>query len=600
MRDAKGHVLYIGKAKDLKKRVASYWSRQAKDRYQIEFLLKKVTDVDCIVTDTEKEALILENTLIKKEKPRYNLQLRDDKTYPSIKLSILDKYPRIYYTRQIEADGSLYFGPYASALACRQVVDFIERYFLLRTCSDHEFAGRSRPCIQYQIGRCSAPCVASIDQDTYAEIVKEVRWLLEGKSRELKRVLKTRMQEASEELRYEDAARNRDLLRDLDRTLEQQKMVNHGGEERDCLGLYREGEAGQIAVLQVREGKVCGSRWFPFKKSVSDAELIESFIVQYYHRDSYIPNEICVPVTLPNQSLLEELLSETGEHHLKLLHPQRGIRRDLVRLATTNAAEAFRRQGEQAFDIEQTLQTLQEALKLNKLPRRMECFDISNIQGKQATGSMVRFKDGKPDKNFYRRFKIRSVPEEPNDYAMMYEVLARRFKRAQSEERWELPDLIVIDGGKGQLGIARQVLQELDILNVDLCSLAKPSKEKRGRKGTASASPYKDDRDKVFRPGRKNPILLPRNSSSLHMLMRLRDEAHRFAITYHKKLRQRDLRHSKLDQIPGIGEARKKALLKHFGSLKRIGKASVEELQGVTGVSAAAAATIHTRLRAGR
>jgi len=583
MLDAKGHVLYIGKAKELRKRVASYWSRQAKDRYQIEFLMRKVTDVDCIVTDTEKEALILESTLIKKHRPRYNLDLRDDKSFPSIKLSIKDKCPRIYYTREIQQDGSLYFGPYTSAFACKQVVDFVERYFKLRTCSDREFASRTRPCIQYQIGRCSAPCVDSIEPEAYEAIVQQVRWLLEGKSRELKTVITTKMQEASDEQRYEDAGRYRDLLADLDTTLEQQKMVNHRGEERDCIGLYREGESGMLAVLMVREGKVCGSRWFPFKKLVSDADIIESFLIQYYREESYIPKEICQPLKLEDAALIGELLSERSGHKVKMIQVQRGEKRDLVDLAIRNAREAFQRRSAKEADVEETLQALQEKLHLGKLPQRIECFDISNIQGKQPVGSVVRFNDGEPAKNLYRRFKIKTLPEEPNDYAMMYELLKRRLVRAQNTpERWEMPDLLVIDGGKGQLNIAQRVLQELDVLNVDLCSLAKPHGN--------------EDRDKVFRPGRKNPIRLDKNSSVLHLLMRLRDEAHRFAITYHKSLRSKTIRRSKLDTILGVGPSRKKTLLKYFGSLKRVEAANTTQLQEVEGISPALAEKIYAGL----
>jgi len=589
MKNERGTILYIGKAKDLKKRVQSYWSKAAQDRYQIEFLLKKVRTIDCIVTDTEKEALILENTLIKKHKPKYNIDLRDDKTFPSIKLSIKDEYPRIYYTREIKQDGGLYYGPYASAFACKQVIDFIERYFQLRTCSDHELNSRKRPCIQYQIHRCSAPCVGYIDPAKYREIVQEVHWLLEGKSKELRTVIREHMEASSETRRYEDAARYRDLLRDLDKTMEQQKMVSHRGEEQDFIGLYREGEPGMIAVLMIRDGKVSETRWFPFKRLVEDVDVIESFLMQYYDGRHYTPPEIYVQIDLPNGDTLEEHLSEIAGRRLKLKCPRRGDKRELLSLAMRNAREAFRRRSEQAADREETLQALQQNLRLDRLPRRMECFDISNIQGKQAVGSMVRFNDGQPDKTFYRRFRVRTLPEAPNDYAMMYEVLSRRFKKAAlpsddtEGKKWELPDLLVVDGGKGHLNIAQKVLQELDVLNVDLCSLAKPQAG--------------EDRDKIFRPGRKNPILLSKNSSSLHLMMRIRDEAHRFAITYHKALRHKKMRSSLLDGIAGIGAKKKKALLRHFGSLKGVQAASVAELQAVSGMSPALAKRIYQVLK---
>lgn len=578
MKDAAGHILYVGKAKDLRKRVASYWTKQARDRYQVEFLLRKVTDVDCVVTDNEKEALILENTLIKKYHPKYNIQLRDDKSYPSIKLSIRDRYPRIYVTRQIGKDNNLYYGPYSSALACREVVDFIEQYFQLRTCSDHELAGRKRPCLQYQIGRCSAPCVGLIDEATYASLVDEVRLLLEGQSRPLKKKIREHMEEASDELRFEDAARYRDLLHDLDRTLERQKVITHHDEDRDCIGLYREGEPGMVAILMIREGKVIGTRWFPFKKLVEDSEVLESFLTQFYGSSAYVPTEICLQTDLPNLNLIKEVLTEHRGASVSILVPQRGKKKDLVALAIRNAEEAFRRQGQKEADTEETLQILQRKLKLQRLPRRMECFDISNIQGKQAVGSMVCFAEGKPDKNYYRRFKIKTLPEKPNDYAMMYEVLSRRLAHKEKEAKWALPDLLVIDGGKGQLATALKVLEELDVLNVDVCALAKARPD--------------EDGDKVFLPGRKNPVRFPRNSSALHLLMRLRDEAHRFAITYHKKLRQKGVRRSRLDAIPGVGAARKKDLLRYFGSLKRLSAASREDLQKMPGLPAALAERI--------
>ena len=415
MKNARGTILYIGKAKDLKKRVHSYWTRAAQDRYQIELLLQQVTDVDCIVTDTEKEALLLERTLIRKHKPKYNIDLRDDKSYPSIKLSIKDQYPRIYYTRDIKSDGSIYYGPYSSAFACKQVVDYIERYFLLRTCSDRELSSRKRPCIQYQIGRCSAPCVEYIPDSDYQEIVGQVKLLLDGQTHKLRRVMETNMHEASEALQYEAAARYRDLLRDLDTTMEQQKMVSHRGEERDFIGLYREGEPGMIAVLMVRSGRVCDSRWFPFKKLLEDVDVIESFLMQYYTEQSYIPTELYVQLDLPSRSALMEYLSEVAGRKVRLSCPKQGEKRDLLSLAMRNAQEAFKRRTEKAADREVALEHLQERLGLHNLPRRMECFDISNIQGKQPVGSMVRFQDGEADKRFYRRFMIKTLPEEPND-----------------------------------------------------------------------------------------------------------------------------------------------------------------------------------------
>jgi excinuclease ABC subunit C len=572
-------VLYVGKALDLRKRVQSYWSKQAQDRYQIQFLLKKIVDLDCVVTDTEKEALILENTLIKKYKPKYNFQLRDDKSHPSIKLNIKHQWPRVEYTRKITQDGSLYYGPYTSAHAARQLVDFVEKHFLLRTCSDRELAQRTRPCLEHQIGRCSAPCVGLIDENKYADIIQQIKLFLEGKDRDLVVELTQKMNATSESLEYEAAAQFRDLIAAIEKTLEKQKMYSHKGDECDFVGLYREGELGMFNVLQVREGKVDDNQWTSFKDPADDDEILESFLMQYYTERRYTPRQVMVQLPLPNQKSLEEIIAERVSHTIKITVPQRGEKFELMRLAIRNANEAFQRRRQKQEDLEEILETIEKKLSLEKVPHSMECFDISNIQGKDPVASMVRFEEGEAAKVLYRKFKIKTLPEEPNDYAMMHEVLTRRIKQA---DKWPLPNLLVVDGGKGHLAIAETVLSALEVTGVELCSIAKPHGD--------------EDCDKIYRPGRKNPIKFLKNASALHLFMRLRDEAHRFAIGFHKKLREKKVQKSKLDEIPGLGPAKKKILLKHFGSLKRIEEARLEDLKDVPGIGGQLGGLVYAHL----
>ncbi|MDO8462507.1 MAG: excinuclease ABC subunit UvrC [Deltaproteobacteria bacterium] len=494
MKSSKGEILYIGKAKNLKERLKSYINPKDDSRYQVRFLMKRVAALEWIMTQSEKEALLLEETLIKKYQPRYNIDLKDDKSYVSVKLSINDPFPRIYVTRQIKKDGGLYFGPYSSAFACRETVDFIEKFFQLRTCSDHELKNRSRPCLQYQIKRCLAPCVGFIQEEPYGQLVENVRLFLEGRKKDLLQKLKIEMAKASEKLDFERAAHLRDLIQSMKETLERQSVIRHRAFNQDFVSFYREGERFTFCVLMVREGRVQGTRIYHFKSLASGEEILASFLLQYYGEGRYLPQEI-------------------------VTRAKRGEKKELLRLAEKNAMEGFRRRREERDDGAETLAQLQQQLSLKKIPTVMECYDISNTQGMQPTGSLVTFIDGRPAKDRYRRFKIKTV-HQPNDFEMMFEVLKRRFLRSQI---WSLPDLIVVDGGKGQLSMAIKALEEVGVTGVDLIALAK---KKEGEK-----------QDKIFLPGRKNPLLLKRHSSALHLLMQIRDEAHRFAITYHRKLR---------------------------------------------------------------
>lgn len=528
MKDTLGRVIYVGKAKDLRKRVQSYFKKEERERYQVKFLMAKVHDIETIVTANEREAFILENTLIKKHAPRYNLQLKDDKSYASIKLSIKDKFPRIYVTRTITQDGSCYFGPYSSAFACRQTVDFIEQHFRLRTCSDHEFANRVRPCLQHQIGRCDAPCVGKISEADYGEQVRQVRLFLQGKNQELVKLAETQMKTEAETEQFEKATKSRDLLFALRETLAQQSVAKHNWLDQDMVALYREGERVTVCVLLIRQGKVWDSLLYHLKSREEPEIILESFLGQFYGEDRIIPDEIVLGHAPSTAGLIADVLTEKKGENVRLLFPKGGDRRDLLRIAYKNAETGFRSRAHPQEESTEVLDKLRALLHLQNYPRRMECFDISNTQGAQSVGSLVSFLEGEPDKSHYKRFKIKTVVG-PDDFASMREVLRRRLthlKDSQESAKWERPDLIVIDGGKGQLSAVETILAELNITGIDLISLAKPH-------GT-------ETQDKVFLPGRKNPVKFGKNSNQLHLLMKIRDEAHRFAITYHKKLRAQE------------------------------------------------------------
>ena len=523
MKDAGGRVLYVGKAGDLKKRVGSYFSKRAEGRYQIKFLMQKVRDLESIVTTSEKEALLLENTLIKKHSPKYNLQLKDDRSYLSLKLSVKDRFPRLYITRQIRKDGSLYFGPYPSGSACRETVEFIEKHFRLRTCSDHEFANRSRPCLQYQIHRCDAPCVGQIGRNDYGKIAGQVRLFLEGHNQDLLREVRQEMALLAGREEFEKAARCRNLIRAIETTLEKQSVARHLWLDQDVIAWHREGERVTVCLLEIRQGKVWESRLYHLASYQEDAELLDQFLNQYYE-DRRIPDEIVLAAKPESPVELRQILRDRRGGAVRLsIHP-RGDRRDLLRLAFRNAADGFKRRQGREEELREILARLQNSLGLQNLPRRIECFDISNLGGKQAVGSLVCFVEGEPLKEGYRRFRIRGK-QEPDDYRMMQEVLSRRLLHKETA-KWIRPDLIVIDGGRGQLQVACRVIEQLNVTGIDVIALAK------AKEGEAV--------DKVYLPGRKNPVRFRPHSSLLHLLMRIRDEAHRFAIAYHKKIRQQE------------------------------------------------------------
>lgn len=576
MRDDDETVLYVGKARDLRKRVRAYFSASRDSRQHINFLMPKVAKIDFIVTDTEKEALILENTLIKQSRPRYNLNLRDDKTYFSLRMDMTEEFPRLSIIRKVVRDGARYFGPYSSATAAKEVLKQLSRIFPLRHYPLETCRQRKRPCLFYQIKQCSAPCHGLISARDYAALAEGAALFLEGKNRAVVRIFKEKMTEAAETAHYEEAARFRDLIRDIEVTVERQKMVDQGGDS-DVLGLYRDGEQLSIATLFVRNGTVTGSRNYSFTWELGDSEGVASFLNEYYGRDVFVPATILLPLPIDEPAALEELLSEKSGKTVRLFVPRRGRKLEMVRLAAKNAESSALEKKKRSETEQAALEELRKHLQLPGIPHRIECYDISNIQGKIAVGSRVVFKDGRPDRQSYRRYRIKDV-DQADDFAMMREVLSRRFQAGESGD--DRPDLIVVDGGIGQLNVLTSVLAELEVKGVAAAGLAKSrvASDMCGEMVARSG-------ERVFLPGRKNPLPLRQHSAPLLLLARIRDEAHRFAITYHQNLRSKGLLASELESVPGIGSVLKKALLRKFGSLSRLKEATPEEMLGVRGIS---------------
>lgn len=578
MTDHHGRVLYVGKAKDLRARVRTYLRDGADGRPRVRFLMARVADIEYLVTDSEKEALILENTLIKRHRPRYNVDLRDDKTYWSLRVDVQNPFPRLTMVRQVKADGALYFGPYSSARSLRETVDLVQRLFPLRQCSEAGFRVRTRPCLYCQIRGCRAPCCGLVDHDAYRQIVSQVIFFLRGRTGELTSALRGAMAQAAGRLDFEEAARLRDRLRAVELTLQRQKAVTHRPVDRDVVAWVREGAEAQAAVLVIRGGNLIDRRGYYFGDlQGDDPEVAAQFLQQYYRGDRIVPAEVVVGLALDagDRALLEEWLGEKRGRKVSVLTPSRGEKAELVAMARENAREllAERRRTKVGYDA--ALAELQTRLHLPGPPQRMECYDISNVQGREAVGSLVTFADGAPRKEGYRRFVVRTV-EGADDFAMLYEVLSRRLARRE-EAGWELPDLLVVDGGRGQLAVAERALSDAGV-SVPSAALAK------ARPLPGSGESVEHTSDRVFLPGRVNPVILPRNSSALFLLQRLRDEAHRFAVTHHRGRRTKAAFASALQEIPGVGEKRRKTLLRHFGSLKRLAAASSSEIAAVPGI----------------
>jgi excinuclease ABC subunit C len=586
MKGEEGKVLYVGKARDLKKRVRSYFRDSPDSRRQIRFLMGRVAEIDFIVTDTEKEALILENTLIKEHRPRYNFNLRDDKTYFSLRMDMDEEFPRLTIVRRVIRDGARYFGPYSSATAAREVLKQLHRVFPLRHYPLETCRKRNRPCLFHQMRQCSAPCRGLISREEYLLLAEGAALFLEGKNRDLLKIYRKRMAEMAAAENYEEAARFRDLIAAIEVTLEKQKMVVTDG-DFDLVGYHREGDRFETTVLFMRGGRVTGGSGYSLNWELDDAEGLASFIHEYYGRDVHVPKEILLPLPLPEGPSFAELLSEKAGRRVVVASPQRGVKKGLVDLAMKNAATTAEDKRRSEALKGEVLEDLRMRLGLDSLPRRIECYDISNIQGRHAVGSRVVFINGAADKGLYRRYRIRTV-SQADDFAMMREVLSRRFETGKEEDP---PDLIVVDGGPGQLNVLTRVMRDMKITGVAAAGLAKSRVEKGMEKEEIERS-----RERIYLPGRKNPVLLRRNSASLLLLTLIRDEAHRFAISYHKKVRSRDSIGSMLLDIPGVGEKRGKALLARFVSLKGLKAASVEEIAKVTGITGILAEKIHGHL----
>jgi len=590
MRDAQGEIIYVGKARSLRQRVRSYFGASGDGRYHIKFLVAKVADLEVMLTDTEKEALLLENTLIKQHHPRYNLSLKDDKTYFSLRLDPAEQFPRFSVIRKIPRDGARYFGPYASASAAREVLRQLQRMFPLRHYPLARCLARKRPCLYHQIGQCSAPCCGLISADDYATLVAGAMLFLEGKNRQLLAEFKRLMQAASDDLRFEEAARWRNLLRSIEVTVEKQKMVTRGGDS-DALGFQQDGERLELALLFMRGGVVMGSRLFSLEWKLDDVEGVAAFLRQYYSDGAFIPEEILLPLEIEDAGALAEILSEIKGKRVAILRPTRGVKRDLVELACKNAASALRERDEKRASSETALEVLRQRLQLSRLPRRIECYDISTIQGRFSVGSGVVFSNGRPDKDHYRRYRIREVAGQ-DDFAMLREVFGRRFSQ-EAVARDGLPDLVVVDGGIGQLNATGEIIRELGLEGrFDLVSLAKS----RVARDAADENVTRSS-ERVFLPGRRNPVVLRQNSAPLLLLAAIRDEAHRFAIEYHRKLRGKEGIASGIERIPGIGARRRTALLRHFGSLQGLKQAAVEEIAAVEGMSRPVAEAVHRWLQ---
>jgi excinuclease ABC subunit C len=618
MKGADGRVLYVGKADSLRNRVRSYFGSKSALDARILRMTQEVADVDYIVTDTVSEAFLLEGNLIKEHRPRFNIRLRDDKSYPFVKITLGEDFPRIVRTRKLARDGSRYFGPYASASSVDDTLKLLRKIFPFRTCNLDIPDGKrvlERPCLLYYINRCQGPCIQAIEKAPYRATIGRIVDFLEGKQEGIADELRSEMEMHAEALRFEQAAAARDKLRAVERTIEQQKVAAFSRAEQDAIGMAREEGEACLQLFVIRNGKMIGREHFMVEnaRDVTDGEVLGSFLQQYYAVSERPPREVLLPMAPADADDLSAFLADRRGSRVALHVPERGEKRRLVGLATQNAVEALAKErAEWLADAEkrdEALDQLCAELGLSRPPERIECYDMSNIQGTSAVGSMVVFVNGRPEPREYRRFRIRSG-DTPDDFRMMAEVLRRRFTRASRlraetgalslaavgadevpesidddsqehprvrGEEWALPDLVIVDGGKGQLSAAIGALQDLGMSDVPLAGLAKRFEE-------------------LYVPGRSDPIVLPRRSQALYLVQRIRDEAHRFAITYHRTVRGKRALASVFDEVPGIGPARKRALLKRFGSVRHIREASVEEVAATPGVGRDVAERLKERL----
>jgi len=575
MKDSHGRIIYVGKAVNLKNRVRSYFQASRGHSPKTLALVSRIADLEFIVTASEIEALILECNLIKKHRPKYNISLRDDKSFPYVKVTVNEPYPQVYVTRRVTKDGARYFGPYTDAGAVHETIALVRRLFPLRTCRKLD---APRPCLQHHIKRCLAPCAGKVDEQTYGEMVRAVLLLLEGRSDDVVKELKRRMAAAAANLEFERAARLRDQVAAVEKVIEKQNIVTGAGDQ-DAVGLARSAAGTCAQVFFIRSGKLVGREHFLLSggEDETDEAVLTAFVKQYYSQAAFIPREVLLPLALPERELLAEWLSGLKGGRVRVEAPKRGTKRDLVVMAADNAAAVLKEQAARlAADTARTAGAVAELagyLDLPAPPARIECFDISHIQGAETVASMVVFEDGVANKDEYRRYKLRTVEGKPDDFRSMAEVLGRRFRGAAGP----LPGLVIIDGGKGQLSAALEVIRGLGF-TMPVIGLAK-------------------EFEHIFREGEREPLVLPRNSQARFLRQRIRDEAHRFAITYHRKLRTRRNLVSVLDHVLGIGPIRRKALWEHFGSLAKIKAAGVEELAAVPGMTRPAAEAVHEFFR---
>ncbi|WP_166157768.1 excinuclease ABC subunit UvrC [Neochlamydia sp. AcF84] len=568
MKGEQNEILYVGKANNLRQRVKQYFAAGRDGRIMVPFLIAKVEEIDTIVVNSEKEALLLENNLIKQYQPRYNALLKDDKSYIALKINNRHPWPMvslIRYRGKPKSDG-YYFGPYTSALAARHTLDLIQRIFPLRQCSDQELVRRHRPCILYDIKRCIAPCVNKCTKEEYNHYMDGAIKFLRGQDKEVLQDLKAEMERQSEALEFERAGEILQTIRQIERTIETQKVDKPLGEDADAFGIFRQGDEAILCQLLFRAGKLVGSRRHNFSQiAQNDHELLESFLLQNYDEQAELPHEILLSAPVDNPSAIAEILSSQRKRGVRIYHPQRGNKLAMVEMAIANAKASFHQEKDLQAVRERTLLEMEERFHLNRYPERIECFDISNMAGTTIVATMVAFTNGQKDSNRYRKYKIRTI-DQSNDYASMQEALNRRYLRAKEEN--DLPDLLIVDGGKGHLNMALKLLADLDIATVDVIGLAK----ERGRHDRGMTE------EQVFLPGVKDPLLLHKTSPVLFLLQQIRDEAHRTAITYHRHLRTKKTIKSSLDDIPGIGPKKRALLLKHFGSVKKIREATLEEI----------------------
>lgn len=574
--DKYNRIIYVGKAINLRNRVRSYVRQDANRAPKVTAMMRRAVDVEIIQTKTEMEALILENTLIKEHHPKYNIMLRDDKTYPYIKVSVQEDFPRVYMTRRMERDGAKYFGPFTDVTAVHQVLKLLYLYYPLRTCRSMKV---DRPCLQYHMHYCEAPCVGLVKAEKYRTYIDEVVQLFEGKHTPLLDTIQKKMEDAAEQLKFEQAARYRDQLTSIGKIQEKQRMVTQRG-DLDVLGIAMEGNLACVQLLFIRGGRLLGRENYFVNTEGDEAEIIMTeFIKQYYGSTTFIPKELLLPMESSEQQLFTEWFTDMKGQNVDVFVPQRGYKKDMINMAHENAQTFLNERRRQwQHEIDKTggaVKRLAEVLDLPRLPERMECFDISHTQGAETVASMVVFEGGKPAKKEYRRFKLKTTQGKPDDFKSMAEIMERRYG---NETDWPMPDLIVIDGGKGQLNAALPLIRQVGVVDVPVISLAKRIEE-------------------VFVEGKSDSIILSHHTPELQLLQQIRDEAHRFAITYHRKLRGKRNLESILDHIEGIGPKRRQALWKEFGTLEKMKEASVEELEQVESMNRKSAQTLYNFFR---